>query len=121
MDEESLFWNGGKDQQKLRQKLNWGGGYKIRVHANHYGNEESKFFDKKNLEQILDPLRSILEKLIKEKRIYINPAIFSQEMEDHGGSFEIFLKTKEADHEKIAREAAWEATIQTTKIGQMAV
>lgn len=42
-------------------------------------------------------------------------------MEDHGGSFEIFLKTAEADHEKIAREAAWEATIQTTKIGQMAV
>ncbi len=42
-------------------------------------------------------------------------------MEDYGGSFEIFLKTAEADHEKISREAAWEATIKTKKIGVMAV
>jgi CheY-like chemotaxis protein len=119
VDEESLYWNGGRDQQKLRQKINWGGGYKISIRWYHHGNEKSKFFGKKSYEQILDPLRSILEKLIKEKRIYIDPRLFSDETDEYGGSFEIFLKTEEADHEKIAREAAWEATIQTARIGEM--
>lgn len=103
----------------MRKKINWGGGYKISIHFNHYGNEESKFFGKKNYDQILDPLRGIIEKLTKEKKIYIDPAIFSYETDEYGGSFDIFLKTAETDHEKLAREATWEETIKTTKIGKM--
>lgn len=66
-------------------------------------------------------MRGILEKLIAAKRIYINPEIFSYEMEEHGGHIEIILKTKEIDKVALAKKEAEEAKIQVTKIGAMRV
>jgi len=66
-------------------------------------------------------MRGILEKLIAAKRIYINPEIFSYEMEEHGGHIEIILKTKEIDKVALAKKEAEEAKIQVTKIGTMRV
>lgn len=120
IDEEDPWFDGSPEQKKLQKKIDWGGGYRIQLRINHYGNKESKFWWK-NYEQLLDPMRGILEKLIAAKRIYINPEIFSYEMEENGGHIEIILKTKEIDRAALAKKEAEEAKIQVTKIGAMRV
>lgn len=120
IDEEDPWFDGSNEQKKLQKKIDWGGGYRIQIRINHYGDKESKFWWK-NYEQLLDPIRGIIEKLLAAKRIYINPEIFSYQMEEYGGDIEIILKTKEIDRVALAKKEAEEAKIQVTKIGAMRV
>lgn len=119
IDEEDAWFEGSDEQKKLQKKIDWGGGCRIQITINNH-NGKSHFSGKSN-EQILDPIRWALEKLLAAKRIYIRPDTLSYEVDENGGRMEIILKTKEIDKVALAKREAQEAKIQVTKIGVMRV
>lgn len=117
--EEDAWFDGSEEQKKLQRKIDWGGGCRIQITINNY--DGKSIFSGKSNEQILDPMRWTLEKLLAAKRIYIHPETFSYKVDENGGRIEIILKTKEIDRVALAKKEAEEAKIQVTKIGAMRV
>jgi CheY-like chemotaxis protein len=119
IDEEDPWFDGSDEQKKLQNRIDWGGGCRIQITMNNYDGKSN--FSGKNNEQILDPIRWILEKLLAAKRIYIDPKSFSYVVDENSGDIEIILKTREIDRAALAKKEAEEAKIQVTKIGAMRV
>lgn len=120
VDNEDVWWEGSEEKEKLEKKIEWGGGYRLQIRINHYWDKSNRFFGK-TYDQLLDPMRWTVEKLIAAKKIYIDPKQFTYTMEESGGWIEILLKTVEIDRKLLAQKEADAAKIQIKEIGTMKV